>query len=828
MTNLMTLLTKRASIGSDEQEFEKAFSNLAYTYLRDKAPRLIDSLVGFQLVDRNEDNTKAAGVFGFLVGNQWLYAPVFFLNGDLKGHELLYMKKSDNFVPLDEKWVNYILSRRPHVLGESSGARNLSDLGGQYPDIRTLSRLPSVGGGKTASDNWAAGAAALMAAAKVGQSNAFYRGVRGSEIKQASVLETPIAAALGQVRNDLDLDQVLSTDTAMFKAAYDVSQAYPMVHNGLRQFYGDDCFSRWGQALHKNVKAAAHSIIPVEEKKVVKQASNSILPVTASEEAPVNKEAKLRMYVYQSVMTRHLPELTTEEREKLKNDTVLIKDKRNDDEVSGAYNRQIEAQLTNPTETALYEVLVKPGKLEKCLVTVGSVSMKGSSNNVTIVPLDDKKAYTIANRLVVYANEVSDREEWNDWFDSLSDASSVSKDKVYVALNNRGESTFPFTVRDDLGDGRYAVCFQTRTTERAPSPTYTPPTLGDDCSGLRLGEFDWGGVSSNSDARISIDTEGRRGTRLRHIGDELRIPANFKVVPLGETCCDWGIIGKPRKEKRTEILQLGNPQDIQMLFHEKTARLKLTDNGGSVYVDSARGQQELTKRAALLSLVSDHGLREATAREMLKAAETNRQAVYRVDYAEGYGSEKTANTLSVLAGGPSAPMNHNFGGAQSAENYGPNNAAPTQFAKDSYRPVDGLQGENTDPSVWDPWQNYQAEDFQGTMNNVQQAMQQGQKEIFDTSMISGLLKTVRQDSIVDRYLGKLMASVDALGRLLMNFYWHQEEFADRYGKTDLPDLEDSLRNAFESLGDVTLFLREKSVESVLDSGDLDLGETARN
>ena len=100
---LRAWITKLASIGGEqEQGFEQAFSSLAYAYLKDKAPRLIDYIVGFQLVDRNEDNTKAVGVFGFKVGKQWLYAPVFFLNGDLKGHELLYIKNQDSFVPMKE------------------------------------------------------------------------------------------------------------------------------------------------------------------------------------------------------------------------------------------------------------------------------------------------------------------------------------------------------------------------------------------------------------------------------------------------------------------------------------------------------------------------------------------------------------------------------------------------------------------------------------------------------------------------------------------------------------------------------------------------------
>ena len=86
-------LEKQATLGGEvEQGFEQAFSSLAYAYLKDKAPRLLDYLVGFQLVDRNDDNTKAVAVFGFKLGTQWLYAPVFFLNGDLKGHELLYIK----------------------------------------------------------------------------------------------------------------------------------------------------------------------------------------------------------------------------------------------------------------------------------------------------------------------------------------------------------------------------------------------------------------------------------------------------------------------------------------------------------------------------------------------------------------------------------------------------------------------------------------------------------------------------------------------------------------------------------------------------------------
>ena len=71
--------------GGQDAPFETAFSNLAHAYVKDKAPKLLDYEVGFQLIEKNAENTKAVGIFGFKVGNQWLYAPVFFLNGDLKG-----------------------------------------------------------------------------------------------------------------------------------------------------------------------------------------------------------------------------------------------------------------------------------------------------------------------------------------------------------------------------------------------------------------------------------------------------------------------------------------------------------------------------------------------------------------------------------------------------------------------------------------------------------------------------------------------------------------------------------------------------------------------
>ena len=53
--------------------FESAFSELAHASLREKAPGLMEYLVGFQILDKNDEDTHAVAVFGFKVGN--LFAP---------------------------------------------------------------------------------------------------------------------------------------------------------------------------------------------------------------------------------------------------------------------------------------------------------------------------------------------------------------------------------------------------------------------------------------------------------------------------------------------------------------------------------------------------------------------------------------------------------------------------------------------------------------------------------------------------------------------------------------------------------------------------------
>ena len=812
--------------GAPEEGFEQAFSSLAYAYMKDKAPRLLDFMVGFQLVDRNEDNTKAMAVFGFKIGDQWLYAPVFFLNGDLKGHEILYVKNQDIFVPLKENWVNYLMSRKPHVLGEGS-PQDTYQLGGLQADIFGLSIPPNVGIGKRGSDkrayidDWAKPVLPVLAAFKTASAKSLYKTAKpGTQLALTKVAAAPTQAALRELAGVFDMNNVLPKDFGLLKSTFELTQHYPGIKMGFDRFYGPDCFLRWGREVQSRVKKASqvYPIWELEKKASPSDKLNSLFPETVPPEHPV-KSGALRIYVYESVaITKNLDELDDKERERLLKDTVLIKDKRDPHgpETSKAYNTQVRQDLSNPHESGIYEILEKPGSFARMLVISHPLANNGSKNFSTVVRLSDgnTKSWLNAHSSNLWMRSIEDVEEFRKWWDKLGDKDSLKKGGTYIAINERGNGSVPFEVREVYGDGAYKVDFK----------GYDSSNFGRQNSLPKVHEPDEDCHTSMWGAKLMIEPEGKNvGSKLRAIKGDLRVPAGFKFLKLqdppepkkpGEwgpcciTCCESGSEDKP--------IEPGDLSDIQMMFSEKTAALKLITDHNEVTIKTAwAGDQRLRGIDALVSLVRDHGFTEKVAREMLKQAEYKGSEQFRVQYAPGFGDmvKSAQPNTSVLAGGPNAPpmMPPELG----VEQMGRNSVQAT-YPDEQFNMVSDLDSSlaNYQPQR-DIWQNYTREDFENTMNQAQQAAQSGQKEIFDTSMIGGMLKSINKESLVDKYLGPLSSALDKICRIYFTFLWHPEEFEDRYGKSDMDELSQALVNNIDGLGDLVLFLKQRSIDTGL-------------
>lgn len=104
-----------------DDQIEGAFFQLAYDRLQDTLKNLIPYLVGFEIVKKTQDNTKALGVFGFRSkGGQILFVPAFFVNGKVKNLDLLYSKNNEQFYPLNEDFAEMFIKDELLGLGDNS------------------------------------------------------------------------------------------------------------------------------------------------------------------------------------------------------------------------------------------------------------------------------------------------------------------------------------------------------------------------------------------------------------------------------------------------------------------------------------------------------------------------------------------------------------------------------------------------------------------------------------------------------------------------------------------------------------------------------------
>ncbi len=809
-------LLKASSIGGDpEESFEQAFASLAFSYIKDKAPRLLEGMAGFQLVDRNEDNTKAIGIFGFRLGKNWVYAPVFFLNGDLKGHELLYLKGQDLFVPLKENWVNYLLAKKPHLLGEQT-PESIRSIGVLQPDIRNLSIPPfyskySSAGAVPIPDGYPDWMVEFLPAL-------------GS-----LVTESP-NTKYAELDERFNLPNLCAEELCIARMTKQACDLYPEINRLCNQFYGPG----WLKTALEKLKDKATKEVPEVE-------ADSILGSGMDEEDRqerqegkedvINKDASFvlsgtrprRKYsagppvkikvIDDLTITQNDSNLSDSEKEKAFRDGYLVKDYRKGDETSKAYSTHFKCELANPDASGVYDVLTKPGKFEEMLIVNEPSTGKGKVDFATIVRTDSPKNWLNVHRaqLWVRPQRRADSQQ-REFFDGLSDVGKegLNKDDTYMVLtvnaNGTIEGSVPFTVRDNQGEGRYKVWWMDSSDRGRPTYLRTP--------GLDYNDSAYPSVAGNwerdqdlyGDADL-LHLNDREGVSFKSMQGTLMAPSRkCKVIKLNEPKKktydgDDEPLILDRWQSEEPAIEPGNWADLQLQIMQKTASLKIYCDGNEASINAG---PMISKMAALFELIRDYGFREKQAKQMIKDAELGRlrgkPGNFRVKYAQGYPQ---------LGPGPTAPAipEPQYGYDATYGGY------PTQYQQTDFEGVPELSSGLTDQSVYDPRPEAMPDPM--SMQGAQSAGQQGQKEVFDTAMISGMLKAVRQDSLVDRYTGDLMKALDRLGRILFMFYWHNDEFMDRYGKADMPELEDTLRNSFEVLGDLLLFLRERDVNPLL-------------
>ena len=734
---------KRA--GGDEVSFEQAFSNLAHSYLRNKAPELLNYELGFQLVDKDDDNQHAVGMFGFKVGEHILHAPVFFVGGELKGNELLHIKDSDTFVPKQQNWVNYIINRKPVSLGEGI-TRNTRSLGVEQPDISSI-----LGNRKFGSDRqWLTSGLTAMG-------NAL------SRLPETKLLTPKIVKQSADVAH-----RFLS-----------IVAANPILGKKIISLYGPE-FVKAAMA----VAATAKTACPTRPVRISKKSIRG----SCLHETPVKISQDLKIYIYDG---NNYPELTTKQAEDLFRDGMLVLDNRK--ETSVAFKELKKQKLSNPTTNGPQDVLCRPGDFEKCLVLIKPNDSNGEQRKALVFRWNGGKLGAwntlVPHNIFVAPDDTAGPEE--NWFKSLPDGvkTLTREGGPYVAITPTGESTCVFEVSKSASgsDGKPAYL------------VYWQDTWG--CTPKNLPIEGTPGYEYNDPPQYEqmVTVNALMGGRIKVRMGNVLLPKDAKIISLKENSEVEDVYDhnvpmikadreSPKKSKQTKPIMPGTIIDMHMGIQKMSEELCVINDGIEATINGRRGPV----KSALISLITHYGMREKHAKKLLKTAQ--RQGGYK-------GRIKLAQPpYPPLDGNPSAP----FPDVNMMTDPIMGSGTPAIMPQTSEMPAQGMYST-------DQYDDMAAPPEPQLLQQLLGAAETGQQEVLDTSMFANLLKSTRDDQLIDSNLDDFIKCLDKIGRLLFNLYWHRDKFEERFGD-DMQLLEDSLRNNFESLGDLALMLKQKAVE----------------
>jgi hypothetical protein len=741
---------------TNETNLERVFSDLAYSSLRDQAQALLDYLVGFQMLKQEDDGSRAVGIFGFEIDDQYYYAPVFFLNGEIRGLDSIYSVESDRFYPLTEDWTNELINRRSQSLGESD-TRSPAARGVRFPNYTRLKIVP---GGSSSSN------------IKVGAEDLIVRMTGdGAAIPSLSLPEALKVAGL----------------SSWFKTAMDNN---PRLQDAVTAFYSLMDFS---DDEAPAVKTAAETEEPVVVISTITDAGTERLNDSQREELLAGGTVVIddRPEVDKSMVFSNEPKVVLENPVGGGLYDVLWAD------------GEVEPAVIAPDGSNTLNVVVyRPDNKKHCIVSRRSVFVVRKYTDLEFRNwLKDNTAEADSVRPGTSGFFISDKGEGTAGF-CIDDVSTgldditryTTHDKYYMNADGfcgglGGGNFWTDRNRGNNGDPLTNAYKNIQSPNRVQGRPEEPNTFVEQILVVKLG-----GTAPRYDKKTLVVN----GNHFRFI--ELnRFTEKAEDGPAPADMFTSESYKKDRKDLILKTIDFGTYNTLREALYKYAEALEVWSDGPEVIVRtktaSAKG---MSKVAALRHLILDQGMGEVDARMILSDLQKTASTYYvRKSY-----TKVAAQLLDLPQVNDSSD-----GGFMSAYHKQEVPFAATQVAspaynRDYYRYFSpfgsGGQADGDDSSS-------------ATFSVMEDAAKTGQKDVFDAAALASLIQSYRPTELVDRFLPTLVAGMDRLGRMLFLIYWHYEDFAERYGEQDIQEFIDNIRTVFEQMGDVIIFAKKKSL-----------------
>jgi len=750
---------KRADyVSNTMNNFERAFGAVAYTYLQEKAPGLLPYVVGFQLLDKDEDGEKGSGVFIAKINDKIVDVPMFFINNELKGHVLMRLRNPNLFLPLRESFVDYLFSRMPQDLGDPSSL-SMSELPhSAQPDMQVFDPVHMLKQ-SSAVDYLEPWAKAVDAFETVGM---YSPKPLTKEVFEA--IRTKKAS-----RMIVDLQDVFMENPVLFKAAKVLALEFPGFAAKMNKGYGDT----WVADIEREFelrKSAAASLKLAEQEGDLRLSSSS-------------KLSSISVY-------DHVPPFTdAEEADNIRSEIYkwgcYIADKRAEDQTSmfldSTVARVIESDmdLESPSFAGSYDVLMRDGKYKSVMVVPGP-RVVGLDNRIDlIVDASSKKAALVSRndyvaKTVKSGTNTEPRLAWNETFKKLSSRVSAG---IGVFISPAGQASVPVSLRNKVSKDSwdaYDSAYKLFSDFSGASTHGTPDVDFNGINKVRIYE------TENANAEIFVRK------------DELVVPSNAKFIKFSDSDSMSSDDKLPVQQTASLSFQeLVNMSNVKLTKHSDD---RFVLNGANCSASQVRNylvfQAQLPKTAAEYMIDQGVGTKYYVVSKPgqdITLAHLNKTAQF---------DEPTL---------PFPNMRNTQPGPTG--NYAVSTLPDEEDVRGDFNPTRQpmQEGETPEERLGLDLMSAGGMPAMGQDGGIDDGL-------FDVSGLTALLKATRIDSQLRTVSKSLINVIDQLGQVIFLFYANPDAFQDYYGETEMADLEDSLISNFESLGDLFISLTRRSAE----------------
>lgn len=890
---------------TDSKKIETTLADLAVTQVLEKTPQLADHYTGFEVIQgtQNEEGTRAAGLLGFNVGSEEILIPVLFLNGNVKGTEVLYLRNADVFTSNTKPWVEFLTSKNSETMGR--GARPKMTVNQpSAQDLSVFRRDPS-SLGKTA-------------AVLFGEMPEFMDGA-------ANTFWGKVASCPYPESEDGDFkDQMKRLGKRAYLDFMSVLDKNPELLSKVAHLYDLDK----ELFIHDWPEEKQDTPSDDEISDVFSKFAGLIIVTSGALDSGLNKKVASSIGIDNDVLEQCFTK------------GVAFIDKRAADETSLVVEESSMTRLSSPQESGFYNILTKNGTMEKVFIAHQSFFVGDSNKRARGSFIVDPESGVFISRssnhdqILAMPKATLGSEDWEKSFSEMPKISSVGVGKTYMMVTKNMDTSCPFVVENKQKEGeRLAISCRVPYAARGLFERDSFPGVP-----VLSGECGYGSIDSVIPLRV---IKGAEYASVSTIGGITCIPEDVRVIELYEMSSDlgWEHIPYSIKEKKNGKAEFERKRKVYFrIYPGNTSTVSSLEMSGSrvkdLSVSKTASDYRVTvnnetvfsgqKNAALEYLAVDLGMRVSDAEDALdfekragiparlKVLQRNEfekvagdpEGIVPLYSALGAGAgglvgggigsvvsglgggyignriaeslnepgddseaarrNKIRSILGTVLGGVGGltlvspvvtPITAGVGSAVGAGVGGLAGLGLSKVARGPSLNASGLlfSGMSTpEPDVEvgvnrsgvrevgpgsvveqvplgnvddgsNDWRNLDEANWSkikpSDIEFLMRVADSESKPVFESSVINLLLRSSRTQTQIGEWLPDLVNGLDAKCRLLLSFYWHNAEFAEKYGKDDLAEFEDILLNCIDQEGKLVLFLKQSSSESMYGIAD---------